>query len=149
MGRIIRAAAAAALLAARAATAAAEPLELQWWHAMTAANAVAVNKIADDFNAAQTEYKIVPVFKGTYAETMNAAIAAYRAGKSPDIVQIFEVGTATMMAAKGAIEPVYKLMREAGEPFDEHAYLPAVAGYYSTADGRMLSQPFNSSTAIT
>jgi sn-glycerol 3-phosphate transport system substrate-binding protein len=88
------------------------------------------------------------VFKGTYAETMNAGIAAFRAGKAPDILQIFEVGTATMMAAKGAVMPVYQLMQEAGEPFDPKAYLPAVTGYYSTADGKMLSLPFNSSTAI-
>ncbi len=105
-----------------------------------------VNKIAADFNASQNEYKVVPVFKGSYAETMNAGIAAFRAGKAPDIVQIFEVGTATMMAAKGAMMPVYQLMNDAGEPFDPNAYLPAVTGYYSTADGKMLSMPFNSST---
>jgi sn-glycerol 3-phosphate transport system substrate-binding protein len=124
------------------------PIELQWWHAMTAANAALVDEIAADFNAAQHEYKVVPVFKGSYAETMNAGIAAYRAGKAPDIIQIFEVGTATMMAAKGAVMPVYQLMKNAGEPFDLNAYLPAVTGYYSTADGKMLSLPFNSSTAI-
>jgi len=52
------------------------------------------------------------------------------------------------MAAKGAVKPVYQLMAEAGEPFDQDAYLPAVTAYYSTADGKMLSLPFNSSTAI-
>ena len=93
-------------------------------------------------------YKVTPVFKGSYAETMNAGIAAFRAGKAPAILQIFEVGTATMMAAKGAFMPVYQLMKDAGEPFDPNAYLPAVTGYYSTADGRMLSMPFNSSTAV-
>src|SRR5436190_23951146 len=95
-----------ALLAAMPGTAAAEPIELQWWHAMTAINLERVNKIATDFNAAQSEYKIVPVYKGSYPETMTAAIAAYRAGNAPNIVQIFEVGTATMMAAKGAVKPV-------------------------------------------
>ena len=122
---------------------------MQWWHAMTSVNADRVNKIAADFNASQTAYKIVPVFKGSYAETMNAGIAAYRAGNAPHIIQIFEVGTATMMAARGAVKPVYQLMAEAGEPFDQNAYLPAVTAYYSTADGKMLSLPFNSSTAIT
>jgi sn-glycerol 3-phosphate transport system substrate-binding protein len=131
------------------ATAMAEPIELQWWHAMTAVNADRVNKIAADFNASQAAYTIVPVFKGSYAETMNAGIAAYRAGNAPHIIQIFEVGTATMMAAKGAVKPVYQLMADAGEPFDPNAYLPAVTAYYSTADGKMLSMPFNSSTAIT
>jgi sn-glycerol 3-phosphate transport system substrate-binding protein len=149
MRQVILAATAAAMFAATIGSASADRIELQWWHAMTAANAEAVNKIAADFNASQSEYKIVPVFKGSYAETMNAGIAAYRAGQPPDIIQIFEVGTATMMAAKAAVKPVYQLMKDAGEPFDPNAYLPAVTGYYSTADGKMLSFPFNSSTAIT
>ena len=126
----------------------ADPIELQWWHAMTAVNGDRINKIAADFNASQTEYKVTPVFKGSYAETMTGAIAAYRAGTAPDIVQIFEVGTATMMAAKGAIKPVYQLMADAGEKFDPSAYLAAVTGYYSTTDGKMLSMPFNSSTPV-
>ena len=131
-----------------ATSAAAEPIELQWWHAMTAINAERVNKIAADFNASQKDYKVAPVYKGSYPETMNATIAAFRAGSAPHIVQIFEVGTATMMSAKGAVKPVYQLMADAGEPFDPKAYLPTVTGYYSTSDGRMLSMPFNSSTAI-
>jgi sn-glycerol 3-phosphate transport system substrate-binding protein len=149
MKRAIVSAALAACVAAPIGAAATEPVELQWWHAMTAVNADRVNKIAADFNASQTAYKIMPVFKGSYAETMNAGVAAYRAGNAPHIIQIFEVGTATMMAAKGAVKPVYQLMAEAGEPFDQDAYLPAVTAYYSTADGKMLSLPFNSSTAIT
>ena len=147
MRRMIALAALVAWLAAPVASA--EPVELQWWHAMTSVNADRVNKIAADFNASQAGYKIVPVFKGSYAETMNAGVAAYRAGNAPHIIQIFEVGTATMMAAKGAVKPVYQLMAEAGEPFDQNAYLPAVTAYYSTADGKMLSFPFNSSSAIT
>ena len=129
-------------------TALADPIELQWWHAMTAVNGDRINKIASDFNASQSDYKVVPVFKGSYAETMTGAIAAFRAGNAPHIVQVFEVGTATMMAAKGAIKPVYQLMADAGEPFDQNAYLPAVTAYYSTADGKMLSMPFNSSTPV-
>ena len=148
MRKVLLAATIAVVVFARIGAALAQPIELQWWHAMTAANAAVVNQIAAEFNASQSEYKVVPVFKGTYAETMNAGIAAYRAGKAPDILQIFEVGTATMMAAKGAVMPVYQLMKDAGEPFDPKAYLPAVTGYYSTTDGKMLSLPFNSSTAI-
>jgi sn-glycerol 3-phosphate transport system substrate-binding protein len=149
MQRLVIIAAFAATLIGPIAVAMAEPLELQWWHAMTAVIADRVNRIAADFHASQTAYKIVPVFKGSYAETMNAGVAAYRAGNAPHVIQIFEVGTATMMAAKGAVKPVYQLMAEVGEPFDQNAYLPAVTAYYSTADGKMLSFPFNSSTAIT
>src|SRR3954463_1077397 len=81
--------------------------ELQWWHAMTGGNNDIVNKLADEFNASQSDYKIVPTFKGTYAETMNAGIAASRAGNAPHIMQVFEVGPAPMMSAPGAIKPVY------------------------------------------
>jgi sn-glycerol 3-phosphate transport system substrate-binding protein len=128
--------------------AAAQPIELQWWHAMTAVNAERINKLAEDFNKTQTQYKVVPVYKGSYPEAMNAGIAAFRAGNAPHIIQIFEVGTATMMGAKGAIKPVYQLMADAGEAFDSKSYLPAVTGYYSTAKGDMLSLPFNSSTSV-
>jgi sn-glycerol 3-phosphate transport system substrate-binding protein len=122
--------------------------EIQWWHSMTGALGDKVVEIASGFNASQKDYKIVPVFKGTYPESMTAAIAAFRAGNAPAILQVFEVGTATMMAAKGAIKPVYQVMKDAGEPFDPKAYLPAVAGYYTNSKGEMLSFPFNSSTVL-
>jgi sn-glycerol 3-phosphate transport system substrate-binding protein len=122
--------------------------EIQWWHAMTGGNNDIVNKLAEDFNASQTDYKIVPSYKGSYPDTMNAGIAAFRANNAPHIIQVFEVGTATMMSAKGAIKPVYQLMKDAGEPFDPKAYLPAITGYYSTAKGEMLSFPFNSSSTV-
>jgi sn-glycerol 3-phosphate transport system substrate-binding protein len=137
-----------ALLAVPAAFAQSAPIEIQWWHAMTGVNGELVNKMADEFNQSQKQYKVVPVYKGGYADVMQAAIAAFRAGDPPAIVQIFEVGTATMMAAKGAVKPVYQLMADAGEKFDPKAYLPAITGYFSTADGKMLSLPFNNSTAI-
>lgn len=122
--------------------------EIQWWHAMTGPLNDKVNAMANVFNASQSEYQIVPVFKGTYDETLAAGIAATRAGKSPAILQVFEVGTATMMNAKGAIKPVHELMKEAGEPFDPASYIPAVAGYYTSNQGEMLSFPFNSSTTV-
>ena len=122
--------------------------ELQWWHAMTGGNNDIVNKLAEEFNASQQDYKVVPSFKGSYPDTMNAGIAAFRAGNAPHIIQVFEVGTATMMSATGAIKPVYQLMKDANEPFDPKAYLPAITGYYSTSKGDMLSFPFNSSSMV-
>ena len=122
--------------------------EIQWWHAMTGGNNQVVVKLANDFNASQSDYKVVPTYKGGYADTMNAGIAAFRAGNAPHIMQVFEVGTATMMAARGAVKPVYQLMKETGEKFDPNAYLPAITGYYSTSKGEMLSFPFNSSSTV-
>jgi sn-glycerol 3-phosphate transport system substrate-binding protein len=137
-------------LGALAASAGSAPAatEIQLWHAMGGELGDKLNQIAKGFNARQSDYTVTPVYKGSYAETLTAAIAAFRAKQQPAIVQVFEVGTATMMAAKGAVYPVYQLMKDTGEPFDPNSYLPAVTGYYSDVHGNMLSLPFNSSTPV-
>jgi len=126
----------------------AAPVTINWWHAHGGALGEKVNEICDGFNKSQTQYQVVPTYKGNYSDTMNAGIAAFRAKAPPHILQVFEVGTATMMAAKGAIVPVAKVMADAKEPFDPKAYLPVVTGYYSDLKGNMLSLPFNSSTVM-
>src|SRR6185437_16993724 len=122
--------------------------EIVWWHSMGGALGEQLNALAAKFNDGQKDYKVVPVYKGSYPESMTAAIAAFRAGNAPHILQVFEVGTGTMMSAKGAIKPVYEVMAQAGEPFDPKSYIPAVASYYTNTKGQMLSFPFNSSTTV-
>ncbi len=122
--------------------------EISWWHAMGGANGERVDRIAAGFNESQSDYTVVPSFKGNYTETMTAAVAAFRAGEQPHIVQVFEVGTATMMAADGAVYPISDLMEDSGTAFDQSVYLPAVVSYYQTPDGDLLSMPFNSSTPV-
>ena len=139
------AAVAAALITpvpARAAT------DITWWHAMSGQLGRRLEKLAADFNASQSEYRIVPSYKGNYTETVTAAIFAFRSRSQPAIVQVNEIATATMMAARGAIYPVFELMRDQSEAFSPAAYLPAVTGYYSDVAGNMLSFPFNASTPI-
>jgi sn-glycerol 3-phosphate transport system substrate-binding protein len=123
-------------------------VEIQWWHSMSGQLGEWVNGMAKDFNARQTAYKVTPVFKGTYPESFAAAIAAFRAGNAPHVLQVFEVGTASMMASKGAIVPVSEVMKRAGVQFDPSVYVPAVSGYYTAPNGQMLSLPFNSSTTV-
>jgi sn-glycerol 3-phosphate transport system substrate-binding protein len=126
----------------------AAPVTVEFWHAMGGKNGEITQSICDKFNASQSDFKVTAVYKGSYPDTMNAGIAAFRAGTPPAILQVFEVGTATMMSAKGAIKPVYQLMSEQGEKFDPKIYIPTITSYYSTAKGEMLSMPFNSSTAV-
>jgi len=147
MTRILLSSVAAAAVLASASTAFAQT-EIQFWHAMGGNLGDTVNALAEGFNKSQKEYKVNPVYKGSYTETLTAAIAAFRAKQAPHIVQVFEVGTANMMAAKGAVYPVYQLMADAKEPFDPKAYIGPVYGYYSTPDGKLLSMPFNSSTPV-
>ncbi|MBC7222384.1 sn-glycerol-3-phosphate ABC transporter substrate-binding protein UgpB [Candidatus Bipolaricaulota bacterium] len=123
-------------------------VQVEFWYALRGPLGEALEELISRFNASQDKYWVVGVYKGTYVEVMNAAIAAFRAGQAPHIVQIFEVGTATMMAAEGAIYPVYQLMADTGVEFDPNRYIPAVKGYYSYPDGRMAAIPLNSSTAV-
>jgi sn-glycerol 3-phosphate transport system substrate-binding protein len=140
------------LAAAAAVVAFASPAQavtdILWWHAMSGELGRQLDRLAADFNASQAEYRIVPHYKGTYTETVTAAIFAFRSRSQPAIVQVNEIATATMMAAKGAIYPVFELMRDEQEPFSPTAYLPAVTGYYADVAGNMLSFPFNASTPI-
>jgi sn-glycerol 3-phosphate transport system substrate-binding protein len=119
-----------------------------WWHAMSGQLGRQVEKLAADFNASQSDYRVIPGYKGSYTETVTAAIFAFRSRSQPAIVQVNEIATATMMAAKGAIYPVYQLMRDEQEIFLPAAYLPAVTGYYADLGGNLLSFPFNASTPI-
>ncbi|TRD18935.1 sn-glycerol-3-phosphate ABC transporter substrate-binding protein UgpB [Palleronia caenipelagi] len=138
-------AATAALTTALSTLAASAETEVQFWHAFTGRLGELVDAQVETFNGSQDAYKVVASHKGNYSETLNAGIAAFRAGEQPDILMVFEVGTATMMGAKGAINPVFEVM---GDGFDQDAYIGAVKGYYTTADGNMLSLPFNSSTPV-
>jgi sn-glycerol 3-phosphate transport system substrate-binding protein len=138
----------AALGLACGAAAAHAQTQIHWWHAMSGELGNKLGEIAEGFNASQQDYQVVPTYKGNYTETMTAAVAAFRAGEQPHIVQVFEVGTATMMAAEGAIYPVHQLMADHGIEWDPNAFLPAVVGYYTTPEGLMLSMPFNSSTPV-
>ncbi|MGY6633292.1 MAG: sn-glycerol-3-phosphate ABC transporter substrate-binding protein UgpB [Alkalilacustris sp.] len=137
-----------ALALVMAAGSAQAQVQIDWWHALGGELGELLEGVAEAFNESQDEFVVRPSFRGTYTETMTGAIAAFRARQQPHIVQVFEVGTGTMMAAEGAIVPVYQMMADAGVNFDPDAYLPAVVSYYTDPNGNMLSFPFNSSTPI-
>ncbi|MEO1316691.1 MAG: sn-glycerol-3-phosphate ABC transporter substrate-binding protein UgpB [Pseudomonadota bacterium] len=142
------ASACALVVAMVTADAAAAQTEVQFWHAFTGRLGELVAEQVDTFNASQSDYKIVASHKGNYSETLNAGIAAFRAGEQPHVLMVFEVGTATMMAAEGAIKPIYEVMADAGADFDQSKYIGSVKGYYTSPDGNMLSLPYNSSTPV-
>lgn len=122
--------------------------DLIWWHSMPGALGAWIDDLANGFNSQNPDYRIVPKYQGSYDASMQAALAAHGQGKAPHMVQVFEVGTATMMAARDVIRPVYEVMAQAGLDFLDNAYLPAVQLYYSSLDGKLLSLPLNSSTPV-
>ena len=139
---------AAAATFALAGTAAFAETEITWWHAMGGNLGETVNKIAEGFNASQDEYKITPVFKGSYEETLTSGIAAFRAGEQPNIMQVFDAGSATVIGAQGATVPVQDLLSENGVNFDINDYIPGVRYFYADNQGKMIGMPFNSSSPV-
>ena len=138
---------AAALLLTTSASAFAET-KIQFWHAMGGRLGEVVNEIAKNFNESQDEVELTPVFKGTYEEALTAGIAAFRAGEQPNILQVFDAGSATIIGAKGAVVPVEDLMKGAGVKFDINDYISGVRYFYADSDGKMIGMPFNSSAPI-
>lgn len=125
------------------APAAAEPVEITFWHAMSGSREEVVNGIAERFNASHPGIVVKPEYTGSYGETVTKALAAYRTGTAPTIVQSYEVGTRTMYDS-GAIVPVYTLNQ--GDVDWNEVVLP-IRKYY-TLEGNLPCMPFNSSTAM-
>lgn len=122
--------------------------ELQWWHAMGGRLGEVVDEIATNYNASQSEYEIIPTYKGGYEDTMTAGIAAFRAKQQPHIIQIFDAGAATIINAPGATIPVADLMQEYGKGFDIEDYIEGVRYFYADSAGKMIGMPFNASTPL-
>jgi len=122
--------------------------EIQMWMGLTGQGGELLNKYATEFNASQSEYRVVMSFKGQYPEQRAAAVAAYRAGSPPHIMQMFDAGSGDMTAAKGAIVPVSEVFKRANLQFNPADFIAPARGYYSTPNGEMLSMPFNVSTAV-
>ncbi|MBC7169671.1 ABC transporter substrate-binding protein [Candidatus Bipolaricaulota bacterium] len=119
---------------------------VEFWHAMSGSRLAVLEKIVSDFNATHPDYEVRAVFTGTYEETLTKFIAAYRAGTAPNFVQVYEVGTQTMIDS-GAIVPVYQIPGMLGETWDWAQYVRPILLYYSV-DGNLWSFPFNSSTSM-
>jgi sn-glycerol 3-phosphate transport system substrate-binding protein len=74
--------------------------EIQLWHAMGGVLGNSLDILVQGFNESQKEYRVVGTHKGSYEDTMIAALAAHRIGTGPHIVQVSEIGTAHMMARR-------------------------------------------------
>ena len=119
----------------------AQPITITFWHAMAGEWGSYLTHMADLFNQSQSQYHVDAVYKGSYPETLTSTVAAFRAHQAPNLVQVFEVGTATMSQPPGAIIPIYQL-------FIPQDLIPVIKDYYSDDQGRLLALPFNSSTAV-
>lgn len=121
---------------------------ITFWSAMSGANGGALEHLVKEFNSSQSTYNVDLLYKGSYSTVLSATIAAVRAHSAPDISQIFDAGTATIMDATGVYVPVHDLMSEYNMPFSTADFIGGASSYYETAQDQLDSLPFNSSTPV-
>lgn len=122
----------------------AKPVEIVLWHSMAGHLGSELNALVNDFNKSQQDYVIKPTYKGGYIESLTSFAAAFRAHQPPSLVQVFEVGTATMLTPAGIIKPVDEVMQEQGLTLPTSSFFPAVRAYYSKND-HLMAMPLNTS----
>ncbi len=125
-----------------------KPVEIQMWMGLTGLAGETLSKYGEEFNKLQSDYKVVVSFKGQYPEQRAAAVAAFRAGNPPHIMQMFDAGSGDMMGASKAVVPVSEVFKRAGLAFNPADFIAPARGYYGLKDGSLLSMPFNVSTAV-
>jgi sn-glycerol 3-phosphate transport system substrate-binding protein len=118
------------------------------WHSMAGSLGQILQTIVTQYNQSQNKYFVKAQYKGNYSESLTSAIASFRAHRAPEIVQVFEVGTATMLGSRGAIVPFYQLMQQNHIQLPSKEFMPAIGGYYANSKGQLMALPFNSSSPV-
>lgn len=126
----------------------ATPLKISVWHSFSGQLEQVFLQFADEFNRQQSDYRIETIYKGNYTESLTSFAAAFRAHKPPAMIQVFEVGTATMLYPRGIINPLYRVLQENNVNIEQADMLPAIKAYYSDKKERLLALPFNSSVPV-
>ena len=134
-------------LAFCATTASADKIKFDYWYGLSGDLGAVLAQTCDRFNASQDKYEAVCTGYDGYELVVQSAIAAFRAGKAPALLQSFDAGTADLMMS-GQFYAVTQMMKDFNIEINWDDYFPGIADYYSSSKGEMFSMPFNSSTAV-
>ena len=80
--------------------AAADKIKIDFWYGNSGDISKRVQEVCQHFNESQTEYEAVCTSQGSYYAAVQNTIAAFRGGKPPTIVQVFDVGTLDLMLGR-------------------------------------------------
>lgn len=125
----------------------ATPTKIPLWHSFSGDLAVQLHQLVRNFNHSQSLYKVEPIYKGDYVSVLTSFAAAFQANKQPALVQVFEVGTTTMLHPSGVIQPVGSLLQDNQQHIPEKDFFPAVNEFYSD-NGVLQALPFNVSVPV-
>jgi sn-glycerol 3-phosphate transport system substrate-binding protein len=118
---------------------------ITFWHSMKSANADALNAMVATFNKKNADkIKVNAVFQGEYPDVVTKYKASVQQHKTPDLVQIYDIGTRFMVDSKQTV-PAADFV--AKDHHDMSSIEPNIANYY-TLDGKLRSMPLNSSLPL-
>ncbi len=119
-----------------------KPIEISFWHVFGDTNRGGwIADVVEAYNDSQDTYHVTQEAKGSYRDTLQAAILADRQGNAPSLVHVFEVGS-QLAYDSGVFMPIGDI-----GTFDTSDYIQPVLNYY-TIDGKVNSIPFNSSSPV-
>lgn len=118
---------------------------ITFWHSMGGVNGQAIDELVQKFND-ENEYgiKVESQYQGEYDDSLNKLKSAQIGNMGADLVQVYEVGTRSMIES-GWIIPMQTMID--ADNYDVSEIEPNLAAYY-TIDDKLYSMPFNSSTPI-
>ena len=119
-------------LAFCATTASADKIKFDYWYGRSGDLGATLAQTCDRFNAAQDKYEAVCTGYDGYENVVQSAIAAFRAGKAPALLQSFDAGTADLMIS-GQFYAVAQMMKDFRIDINWADYFPGIADYYSSS----------------
>jgi sn-glycerol 3-phosphate transport system substrate-binding protein len=147
MFRFSRIAALCACLTAAVSSSAQGAVAIEVWHSLEGNAAIEFSRLAQQFNDSQADYVVMPLYRGTEREAVEAAFAAQKTGQGPHLLQVDDSLRATLSASPKAFVPLQQVMERAKQPFSAK-FMPLIGDASMDARGRLVSLPFTASTPV-
>jgi sn-glycerol 3-phosphate transport system substrate-binding protein len=119
------------------------PVEITFWHGMTAENEKMLARLVETYNGQQTKVKVNLVSQVNYETTVDKFAKASKADR-PDVVQLADYSFQLVSDSK-TIVPAQSCVN--AEKFDTSDYLAGALAYF-TSGGALQAVPFNISTPV-
>lgn len=118
--------------------------DVVFWTGLSGSAGEVIQQVVDDYNDSQDKVKVELEYQGSYEESLNKLKTAMRTKAGPDLVQIYEAGTRTMIDS-GFIIPMQTLIDEYN--IDTSKLEENLLNYY-TIDDMLYSMPLNTSVPV-
>lgn len=118
-------------------------VDVPFWHAMDGPAGRLIAAFAQEFNARQDRYRVLPRYQGTYEEAETKLVAALRAGSGPVLFQA-ELSFFPRLVAEGQALPWRPTWTWTPVSWPTSSRPPGTTGWW----GRRFGLPFNTSTPV-